>query len=134
VQFAGQREDEVEIVDGQDALKAGLDPTGLIERLTLGTVAISAGVVGRRLEAAVRAAVQVAAERRCPARDDGACNVVLAFCQGVALAIVVEVAAKDVRHPNAGRTTATSDGHRACADIRSVQVLLGHACLQSTTT
>jgi hypothetical protein len=85
-------------VDGQDALKAVLDPTGLIERLTLGTVAISARVVGGLLEAAVRSAVQVATERRCPARDDGARNIVLAFCQGVELAIVVEVAAKNVRH------------------------------------
>ena len=40
----------------------------------------------------------MAAERGRPARDDGACDVVLAFCQGVELAIVVEVAAKDVRH------------------------------------
>jgi hypothetical protein len=40
----------------------------------------------------------MAAERGRPARDDGACNVVLAFCQGVELAIVIEVAAKDVRH------------------------------------
>jgi hypothetical protein len=61
-------------------------------------MAIPARVVGGRFESAVSAAVKVATERGRPAPDDGACNVVLAFCQGVELAIVVEVAAKDVRH------------------------------------
>jgi len=61
-------------------------------------MAISARVVGGRLETAVGAEVEMAAKRGCPARDDGACNVVLAFCQGVELAVAVEVAAKDVRH------------------------------------
>jgi hypothetical protein len=98
VQLAGDGEDEVEVVDWQDALDASLDPAGLIERLALRTMAISARVVGGRLESAGGAEVEMAAERGRPARDDGACNVVLAFGQGVELAIVALVAAKDVRH------------------------------------
>ena len=88
----------MEVVDWQDALKATLDPAGLVERLAFRTMAIPARIVGRRLEAAVGADVEMAAERGRPTRDDGACNVVLAFCQGVELAIVALVAAKDVRH------------------------------------
>ena len=61
-------------------------------------MAIPARVVGGRLESAGGAEVEMAAELWRPARDDGACSVVLAFCQGVELAIVLEVAAKDVRH------------------------------------
>src|SRR5450759_1592898 len=102
VQLAGDGEHEVKVVDGQDALEAGLDPAGLVERLTLGAVAISARVVGGRLETAGGAEVEMAAERGRPTRDDGVCNVVLARGQGVDLAIVVEVAAKDIRHLELG--------------------------------
>jgi hypothetical protein len=57
----------------------------------------------------------MAAERRRPARDDGAGDVLLSFCQGVALAIVVEVATKDVRHLECGtyhRHTRRASGMR----------------------
>ena len=60
-------------------------------------------------------AVQVAAERRRPARDDGVCGLLLSFCQGVALAIGIEVAAKDVRHLECGtyhRHTQRASGMR----------------------
>ena len=85
-------------MNGQDALQARLDPTSLTERLALGTVAIPARVIGGRLKAAAGTPVEMAAERGCPARNDGACSVLLGRGQGMALAIPVEVAAKDVRH------------------------------------
>src|SRR5450759_2145895 len=50
VQLTGDGEDEVEVVDWQDALEASLDPAGLIERLALRAMAIPARVVGGRLE------------------------------------------------------------------------------------
>jgi hypothetical protein len=61
-------------------------------------MAIAARVVGGRLESAVGTAVKVAAERRYPARNEIASDGHLAFFQGVDLAIVLDVAAKDIHH------------------------------------
>jgi cytochrome b len=85
-------------VDRQDALDAGFNPAGLIERLALWAVAISARVVGGLLEATIGTHVEMAAECSRPTCDECACSVLLAWGQGVELAIPVEVAAKDVRH------------------------------------
>jgi len=70
VQLTGQSEDDVEEVGGQQALLAALQPTLRRQRLTLGAVAVAAGVVGRALEPAVRAHVQMPAQRSGAATND----------------------------------------------------------------
>src|SRR5450432_1257120 len=53
-QIGRQREDQVKVWYRQNAVEAGLDPSGLREGLALGAVAISTRVVGRPLESAGR--------------------------------------------------------------------------------
>jgi hypothetical protein len=45
-EFAGQGEDHMEIVGGQDTLFALFEPPGLVQGLAFRTMPISAGVVG----------------------------------------------------------------------------------------
>lgn len=64
VESVGQREDDVEVGDGQQLGSAGLDPARLGQRLAPWAVSVSAGVVdGPRGPAAV-ATLEMAAERR----------------------------------------------------------------------
>jgi hypothetical protein len=98
VQLTGQGEDDVKIVNGQNALQTSLDPSSLPERLAFWTMPVSARVVGWPLEATGGAEVKMPAQRSRPARDEIAHDGLLARGQGVELAIFVEVAAKDVRH------------------------------------
>ena len=63
-----KREDLVEIGDGNQILDLGLDPPGLIEALTLGTVPISTGVVEGTLSPTVIASLQVSAQSTSAAR------------------------------------------------------------------
>jgi hypothetical protein len=98
VQLAREGEDEVKIMNRQDALKASLDPSGLIKCLAFWAMAIPARVVGGFLETAVGTAIDVTAKGDRPAGDDRAGNIVLGKSQSVEFAIVVEVVAKDVRH------------------------------------
>jgi hypothetical protein len=72
VQLARQGEDEVKVVDGQNAIQTRLDPSGLFQGLALRTMPISAGIIGRLFEAAGGAAVEMTAERRGSAGDEGA--------------------------------------------------------------
>ena len=60
-------EDDVEVVDVEDASHALLDPTGLREALALRTVPIPTRVVRRSFEAAPRAHVEEAAQGWRPA-------------------------------------------------------------------
>jgi len=56
VEFVGQGDHQVEVVDGQEPFQARCQPLGLLEALALGTVAITAGVVGDGQVAAALAA------------------------------------------------------------------------------
>ncbi len=59
----GQREDDVEIADGQEIGLARLEPKARRRALALGTVAVAAAVVGDALMTAVAAGLDMAAER-----------------------------------------------------------------------
>jgi hypothetical protein len=52
VQLAGQSEDDVEVVHRQDAIEPLLHPARSAQRLALGAVAVTTGIVGGPLEAA----------------------------------------------------------------------------------
>lgn len=66
-----QRKDDVEILEREEFLSAGVDPSLLGQGLALGAVAIAAGVVDRTLGVAPVAPLEVSAERSRPARLDG---------------------------------------------------------------
>jgi hypothetical protein len=66
-QRGGECEDDVEVVDVEDARHALRDPPGLGEALALRTVPVAARVIRRSLEAALRAHVEVAAQGGRPA-------------------------------------------------------------------
>jgi len=71
-QGVGDGEDDVEGADGEETLGACSDPAPLGQCLALGAVAVAAGVVDGGGEVAVRAEVEVAAERSgATARDVG---------------------------------------------------------------
>ena len=59
---SGEREDDVEVMGGQDPPLATVDPLGLADRLALWTMAIAAGVVGRASRSACLAQVEVSSE------------------------------------------------------------------------
>ena len=63
VRLVGQREDGVEVGHRQELRLPGEQPLRLGQRLALGAVAVSAGVVGGALKAASRTPLQVPAER-----------------------------------------------------------------------
>lgn len=60
-------EDQVEVSDGQQLGAAVVEPFFLCQALTLRTVAVAAGIVGRPLKAAMVAFFKVAAKDRGPA-------------------------------------------------------------------
>ncbi len=66
-----QSEHDVIVSDRQQLLLSVLEPLGFGKRLTLGTVAIAAGVIHRHAMAAVRALVQMPAKRGGPTLSDG---------------------------------------------------------------
>src|SRR5438876_7834161 len=70
MQSRGHREDQVEVLHGEQTARLGLHPPGLLQALALGTVAVSAGVVERDLAAAVVAHLEMAAQERRQARHD----------------------------------------------------------------
>ena len=60
--LTGEGEDGMEVVGGQETLLSLFDPSGLSQTLALGTVSVSARVVGGALMAALIAHVQMAAQ------------------------------------------------------------------------
>ena len=70
-QLTRQCEDHMEVVGRQDALAALFEPSRLLERLTLGTVAVPAGVVRGSFVPAPRAQIEMPTESRRPAGLDG---------------------------------------------------------------
>jgi hypothetical protein len=79
-------------------------------------MAISARIVGWPLEATGGAEVKMPAQRSRPARDEITHDGLLARGQGVELAIFVEVAAKDVSHPE--RRSRQHHARRASGVVR----------------
>jgi hypothetical protein len=70
MQSRGDRENQVEVLHGEEAARLGLHPPGLLEALALGAVTVATGVVQRDLAGAVVAHLEVAAQKRRPARHD----------------------------------------------------------------
>jgi len=87
---------DVEVVGREDVLESSFDPTGLHERLAFGAVAVPARVVGRLLETALGAEVEMSAECLGSAAFDGAHDFELVTGQSVALAIRLPMRAEDV--------------------------------------
>jgi hypothetical protein len=61
-ELGGQREDDVEVRDGQRPLHARLHPACLSQRLALRAVTVAAGIVSGAHDAAAWAHVEVSAE------------------------------------------------------------------------
>ena len=103
VERVGQREDNVEVRDGQELRAAGLDPARLGQRLALRTVSVAAGVVdGPRGTAAV-ATLEMATERRRAAGLDRAQRAVLHGRQPVRVPKCLAVSADDRRQSRSAR-------------------------------
>lgn len=91
-----QGEDDMQIASGEDAAFSLSDPACLGEVLTLGTVAISAGVVRRSFVATMPADIQVAAEPSGTASLDGPKRSVLQRAQNMFFDVSLSVFSKDI--------------------------------------
>ena len=91
-----QREDHMEVLDGQQFRAAGVEPADLGEGLALGTVAVAAGVVADLHGAAGVTRVAMAAERGGPTRLDGVHGAALGAGERVGLPIRRPVGAEDL--------------------------------------
>src|SRR5207302_8933171 len=115
-----QGEDDVEVVDVEDARHALLDPPGLREALALRTVPIATRVVGGSFEAAARAHVEVAAEGRCPADGDRTEGLPLLTGERLLLAYRRPVGAndrRDVERRGSGPRGTAAGAHEARHDV-----------------
>jgi hypothetical protein len=63
-------EDQVKVFDREQVARLGFHPAGLVQALALGAVAIPTGVEEGDLTTAVIAHLEVAAQKRRPARGD----------------------------------------------------------------
>jgi len=116
VEGVREREDGVEVLDGQKLALACLQPPGLREGLALRAVAIAAGVVGRALEPAGIAPLDVPAEAGRATDLDGVHHREVRGRQGVVAAVRFAVQAEDVgdlpaRPLGAGWHVGTGGGH-----------------------
>ena len=95
-----QGEDDVEVRHRQQFGLSVREPFGARQPLALGAMAVAAGVVGDAHVAAIIALLHVTAERRRPARRDGAHDAPLdaAEMPGTGLPKRFAVAAEDIRH------------------------------------
>lgn len=97
-ELPGQREDDVESVGGEHTRHALLDPASLSDGLALGTVPVSTGVVGERLDVTAGGAdVLVPSELGGPAPSDVAQDGLLLGRESVSAREGVAVSADDVR-------------------------------------
>ena len=62
IERLGEREDDMEVGDGEEALAPLVEPLGFLEALAFGTVAVPAGIVGDTDVATASAGVLVATE------------------------------------------------------------------------
>ena len=113
IERVGQREDDVEVGNGQDVAAAGDEPTLGGHALAFGAVAVATGVVGDAFGAARRADGAMAAERGGAAGRDGLQGAVLNARQAMRAAIVRGGRADDLGELEARRaltTDAREDG------------------------
>ena len=96
-QLGGQREDDVEVRHGKQALEPLVDPSRLRERLALGAVPIPARVIRRSVVPAGAAHVEMAAEDGGPTSLDGAQDGVLVVTQRACPSKGLPVSANDIR-------------------------------------
>ena len=128
VELVRQREHVVEIGHGQQFCLSCFEPLRLDQRLALGAVAVAAGVVGEAFEAAVCAAVAMAAERCRAATLDGVENAMVGVGQAVCAAIGRAVTSDDVGQfarrlqPCLAPTMTGGEGHGRLG-LRLVQLL-----------
>jgi hypothetical protein len=101
-QLFGKGEDDVEIVGGENALHLVVQPNGLAKVLALRAVSVSTGVVGRALEEAAVAHIDMAAQGGGTTGLDGAHGARLFRGQGVGFPKCLAVAAKDLGHLETG--------------------------------
>ncbi len=85
----------MKVVRRQEAGEALLDPLRLAQALTLGTVPVAAGIVGRTFVPASVAHVQVSAQRRGATRFDGVHRRTLVGADWVPLPVHLAVGAED---------------------------------------
>ena len=98
MQRLGEREDDVEIVDRQQARQAALQPLGALDRLALGTVPVAAGVIGDAAIATAMAGLDMAAQGRRAASGQPAQHGRLLRRDRVSGTIGLPVGADNVRH------------------------------------
>lgn len=101
---------DMEVVGWQDALGALLDPVGLGQALTLGTVAVPARIICRALIAAGVADVEVATEDAGATRFDRPHGGVLLFAEPVPATVSVTVGSEDVADVWRVRRSGTGSG------------------------
>jgi hypothetical protein len=97
-QIARQREHDMEVMDWQDAVEPLLYPARAAQRLALGAMTIATGIVGRPLEAARRADLEVAAEDCGATGHHVSRDAVFHGAEDVLVPQGREVAAKDLGH------------------------------------
>ena len=133
-----QGEDDVEIMGGQDTSRSLCDPSSLWQALTLGAVTVSAGVVRRPLVAAVKAGVQMSAEHRGAACQDGTKRPVLLrshslfFDQGLTVVPedVGDLEGRPVEHRDrAGSPAAFHPGLSQGGTLGGINKVQGASCL-----
>ena len=91
-----QGEDDVEVLDGQQLRLALLEPLGALFPLTLGAVAIAAGVVADAQVFTLAAFLDMAAAVRGPAGLDGPHQLVLMHGERASLPVSGSLLSKDV--------------------------------------
>ncbi len=96
VKFMGQSEDQMKVSHRQKLSGLFFQPPSFRQRLALGTVAVTAGVISRALKAARVAAIQVPAQFLGPADRNGPHHFVLRGRDPMRLLIALPVVAKDV--------------------------------------
>jgi hypothetical protein len=96
----GQGENDMKVRYRQQFGLSGGEPLETHQPLALRAMAVTTGVVGVARQAAVVAPLDMAAERRCPARGDGTHDASLdaAEMTGMRLLERFAVAAEDIRH------------------------------------
>jgi hypothetical protein len=103
-------EHDMEVRNRQQVALAIREPLGAGETLALRAVPVAAGIVGNAGLTAILAALDMAAEHRCPARLDRRHHAALSGSQAAGLigAIGGTVAAEDIRHLERGSHTGRS--------------------------
>jgi hypothetical protein len=118
VQLMRQGEHGVKVGGRQKLCPPGLDPSPLGHRLALGTVAISARVIGRSFKAALGTVVQVSTERGGATGDEIVDEALFNRRYRVRLPIAEAKAAQDIGQLQAGAGVIRRPGQVSLAGLR----------------